>query len=199
MIRLIGMIVKSKLMAESGIFCTSCGVSLRATAMFCGNCGTKKEAPSEISRNIQKKEMDVRDEKVEQALDIIQKLKEAEIGNQTKLNSIKKVLEGGSPLSRKDDSYLAIKFKQLRKIDERVAYGLVNEDRITKGPRPVNPDAKYCAYCQRMVTPERDFSVGALIILLLIGIIPGIIYYFLKAKTCPICKHHQWQIPPDEE
>ena len=94
MIRLIGMIVKPKLMAESGIFCTSCGVSLRATAMFCGNCGTKKEAPSEISRNIQKKEMDVRDEKVEQALDIIQKLKEAEIGNQTKLNSIKKVLEG---------------------------------------------------------------------------------------------------------
>jgi hypothetical protein len=65
--------------------------------------------------------------------------------------------------------------------------------------RRVPPDARFCAYCERHVTPERDFSVGALLILLLLGIIPGIIYYFLKAPVCPICKHHQWEIPPDDE
>ncbi|MGI0056740.1 MAG: hypothetical protein ACREAK_05125 [Nitrosarchaeum sp.] len=47
--------------------------------------------------------------------------------------------------------------------------------------------------------PERDFSVAALVILLFLGIIPGIIYYFLKSPVCPICKHNQWTIPPDED
>ena len=71
--------------------------------------------------------------------------------------------------------------------------------RPIKKKRRVPPDARFCAYCERYVTPERDFSVGALLILLLLGIIPGIIYYFLKAPVCAICKHHQWTFPEDDE
>ena len=69
----------------------------------------------------------------------------------------------------------------------------------TKRPSLIDPNAKYCAYCDRSVHPEKDFSVAALVVLLFLGIIPGLIYYFLKSPVCPICKHNQWTIPPDDD
>jgi hypothetical protein len=77
--------------------------------------------------------------------------------------------------------------------------GKSNSPKPVRRKKRVPPDARFCVYCERYVTPERDFSVGALLILLLLGIIPGIIYYFLKAAVCPICKHHQWTFPEDDE
>jgi|SRR6185312_8881662 len=69
----------------------------------------------------------------------------------------------------------------------------------TKRVKLTDPDAKFCAYCDRSVHPEKDFSVAALVVLLFLGIIPGLIYYFLKSPVCPICKHNQWTIPPDDD
>lgn len=75
----------------------------------------------------------------------------------------------------------------------------IKKETKVKRVKLVDPNAKYCAYCDRSVHPERDFSVAALVVLLFLGIIPGIIYYFLKSPVCPICKHSQWTIPPDDD
>ena len=64
--------------------------------------------------------------------------------------------------------------------------------------QPSRKDHKYCTICEKMVWAERDFNTGALLILLVIGIIPGLIYYAVKNKTCPICKHANWGIPPED-
>lgn len=153
--------------------------------------------------------IDTTESKTLNSLDMIKKLREAEIGSSERLDSIQKSLRERTELSQEDENYLAEKIKQYHKIQGtepmpqarkiESAKPVTLKKIVKKRPRPVDPDAKYCAYCQRLMRPERDFSVGALIVLLLIGIIPGIIYYFLKAPVCPICKHSQWQIPPDEE
>lgn len=57
---------------------------------------------------------------------------------------------------------------------------------------------KYCTICEKMVCAERDFSKTALVILLVIGIIPGLIYFAVKNKTCPICKNTQWGVSPKD-
>jgi len=143
--------------------------------------------------------------KIQQKLEMIEKLKRSEIGNSEKLDEFKNELNESGKLTEEDESYLQTKIEQYRKIYVEQSQPSKPTTRPTakkivkKRQRPVDPDAKYCAFCQRSVHPERDFSVGALVVLLFIGIIPGIIYYFLKAANCPICKHHQWQIPPDED
>lgn len=60
---------------------------------------------------------------------------------------------------------------------------------------------RYCGNCKRMVTPKKDFSVLALVILLIIppGIIWGVIYYLVKPKVCPMCNSQNWTVPPKEE
>ena len=111
-------------------------------------------------------------------------------------------MNNGGELSDNDESYLQTKIKQYKKIHAeppKPVKPVTPKKIVKKRPRPVDPDAKYCAFCERSIRPERDFSVGALVVLLFIGIIPGIIYYFLKSPVCPICKHSQWQIPPDED
>lgn len=75
----------------------------------------------------------------------------------------------------------------------------IKKETKTKRTKLIDPNAKYCAYCDRSVHPERDFSVAALVVLLFLGIIPGLIYYFLKSPACPICKHNQWTIPPNDD
>ena len=55
---------------------------------------------------------------------------------------------------------------------------------------------RYCNNCEQMVEPKKHFSAGILLVLLLLGLIPGIIYYLLKSKTCPICNSENWGIPP---
>jgi len=50
---------------------------------------------------------------------------------------------------------------------------------------------KYCLLCQRNIEPVKKVNWIVFIILLLIGIVPGLIYfayYLLKPKNrCPIC------------
>lgn len=136
--------------------------------------------------------------KIRKALDTVEKLQLAEIGNSERLESIKKRLVDSGSLPPDEKSYLIEKSKQLSAIENKNLTPAKKEIQ-RKRPKPVDPDARYCAYCQRSVHPEKDFSVAALVVLLFLGIIPGIIYYFLKAPTCPICKHNQWQIPPDDD
>lgn len=141
--------------------------------------------------------------KIQKKLEMIENLKQAEIGNYTKLDECKNALNDCGTLSDEDESYLQSKIEQYKKIyakpsEPTKATPTQVPKIVKKRQRPVDPDAKFCAFCERHVRPERDFSVGALIVLLFLGIIPGIIYYFLKAPVCPICKHHQWRIPPED-
>lgn len=47
---------------------------------------------------------------------------------------------------------------------------------------------KYCPNCKRNVNTEHSWHVVVLIILLLLGLIPGIIYLIWKwPRRCPIC------------
>lgn len=142
---------------------------------------------------------------------LVEKLQTAEIGNKDRLDSIKKLLEKGSILPLEDTDYLKEKTKQLEAIEkskkdetedfvtDKLKSVPIKKEIMAKRARLVDPDARYCAYCERSVHPERDFSVAALVILLFLGIIPGIIYYFLKSPACPICKHSQWAIPPNDD
>ena len=153
----------------------------------------------------QLKKADDSEVKIQKKLEMIEKLKQAEIGNSSKLDECKNALNDSGQLSDEDESYLQTKTEQYKKIHAEppkpvkpVVEQEVPKKIVKKRQRPVDPDAKFCAFCERSIRPERDFSVGALIVLLFIGIIPGIIYYFLKSPVCPICKHSQWRIPPDE-
>lgn len=48
---------------------------------------------------------------------------------------------------------------------------------------------KYCGSCKRNVDTEHTFSVGLLILLLILFIIPGLIYLAWGWKRrCPICR-----------
>ena len=153
----------------------------------------------------QLKKVDESEVEIQQKLEMIEKLKQAEIGNSSKLDDCKSALSDGKKLSDEDENYLKTKIEQYKKIssEPKPVKPIVSSDTtkktVKKRIKPVDPDAKYCAYCQRSIRPERDFSVAALVILLFLGIIPGLIYYFLKSPVCPICKHSQWQIPPDDE
>ena len=47
----------------------------------------------------------------------------------------------------------------------------------------------YCPNCKQNVTIKPQYNLVALILLLLCGIIPGLIYYVLKKDNeCPICR-----------
>jgi len=52
-------------------------------------------------------------------------------------------------------------------------------------------DVKYCPLCARKVEPTKKLNWPVFIILLIIGFVPGVlyfIYYLLKPKrVCPIC------------
>ena len=58
---------------------------------------------------------------------------------------------------------------------------------------------KYCLNCKQMTEPHRHFSAGILLVLLCLGVIPGIIYYLLKPATCPMCNSQHWGIKPSEK
>ena len=58
---------------------------------------------------------------------------------------------------------------------------------------------RYCSNCNQLVEPKRHVSMGALFVLLLLGIIPGVIYYVLKHHTCPICNSENWGVQPDSK
>jgi len=151
----------------------------------------------------QLKKVDDTEEKIHQRLEIIEKLKQAEIGNAEKLDECKNALNESGELTEENESYLQSKIQQYKKIHAEPPKPIASPDAakkiVKKRQKPIDPDARFCAFCERSIRPERDFSVGALVVLLFIGIIPGIIYYFLKAPVCPICKHSQWRIPPEDD
>jgi len=58
---------------------------------------------------------------------------------------------------------------------------------------------RYCGNCKKMVTPKKDFSVLALVILTLIPPwIWGVVYYLVKPNVCPMCNSQNWTVPPQE-
>ena len=59
---------------------------------------------------------------------------------------------------------------------------------------------KYCKNCKQTVEPKRHFNMAILFILILLGIVPGIIYYVLVGKSCPMCNSNNWGLKnePDD-
>lgn len=151
----------------------------------------------------QLKTIDDSEAKVIERLDIVKKLQTSEIGNKEKLEKIQIIINAREELRQEDESYLQTKFEQYKKIQaSNPTTSKTNpESKQTESPiklRPF-PDAKFCGICRKSVSPVRNMSTGAWILLLFIGIIPAIIYYLVKEKVCPICKHHQWEIPADDK
>lgn len=47
---------------------------------------------------------------------------------------------------------------------------------------------KYCPSCKRNVNTEHSWSTAVFIILLILGVLPGLIYMVIRWKyRCPIC------------
>jgi hypothetical protein len=47
----------------------------------------------------------------------------------------------------------------------------------------------FCPKCNKNVATEKDYSVGVFVILLILGLLFGILYYVLKDKVrCSTCK-----------
>jgi len=58
---------------------------------------------------------------------------------------------------------------------------------------------KYCNNCKQLVEPQKNYSTGLLLILLLCcGIFPGIIYYLILEKKCSMCNSTNWGVKPQE-
>ena len=59
----------------------------------------------------------------------------------------------------------------------------------------------YCVTCKRKTIPTRGgFHIAWVIILLILGVLPGIIYivyYYLKDLQCPRCGNKNWGSPDD--
>ncbi len=59
---------------------------------------------------------------------------------------------------------------------------------------------KYCNNCKQMVEPEKKWSAILLIILLILGIVPGLLYILyiaLKKARCPMCNSTNWGVKPN--
>ena len=61
---------------------------------------------------------------------------------------------------------------------------------------------RYCPYCKRMVRPLKYVSWPWLVILLVLGLVPGILYLLyvaaFKRRQCPICRgKHFLKAPPE--
>lgn len=135
----------------------------------------------------------------------IQNLIDNTIGDTQRLEFIQKSLQEEKKIYNSDQKYLSTLLAEHSK-DEDILERLdflnpkpAKKPESKKPTRVVHKDQKFCAICEKSVFPERDFSTGALLILLLLGILPGLIYYAVKNKTCPICKHDQWQVSPENK
>lgn len=140
----------------------------------------------------------------------IQKLIDDKHGDELRLNFILECINANKKIYNSDKKYLAgllDKHSTEDEILERLGFeeskpAIAEPSSLEPSKKPkkeLHKDQKYCAICEKTVWPERNFSVGALVVLLLLGIIPGLIYYAVKNKTCPICKHDQWAVPPQTD
>lgn len=134
----------------------------------------------------------------------IQKLIDAEHGDVLRTQIILESLQNNKKLYSSDQKYiylLLIEHSDLEEIRERVQFlnpikPIVKKIELANSSAPkLHFQERWCIHCKRGVFPERKFSVGALLILLLIGILPGLIYYALVSKKCPICSNANWGIP----
>lgn len=135
----------------------------------------------------------------------IQKLIEAEHGDVLRTKIILELLQSDNKLYSSDQKYiylLLIEHSDLDEITERVQFLnpvklTVKKTELTTSSTPkLHFQERWCTHCEKGVFPERKFSVGALLILLLIGILPGLIYYALVSKKCPICSKADWGAHP---
>ena len=61
---------------------------------------------------------------------------------------------------------------------------------------------RYCPYCKRMVRPIKYISWGWFVLLVILGVLPGVLYLLLwvlfKRRECPICRGaHFLNAPPE--
>lgn len=133
----------------------------------------------------------------------IQLLISSEKGDPLRIKIILESLQKGKKLYKSDEKYihtLLLEHSKLDEITERIEFlnstkPVVSEKKIIpkETTRPVlHFQERWCRNCKKGVFPERQFSLGALIILLIIGILPGLIYYALISKKCPICNRSDW-------
>lgn len=52
--------------------------------------------------------------------------------------------------------------------------------------------ARFCTFCKKKVFPIRTFTKGVVLLLVFVGVLPGILYYYLKERKCPYCKNADW-------
>jgi hypothetical protein len=68
-------------------------------------------------------------------------------------------------------------------------YYFIHSNGIVSPEESSLANMKYCPSCQRNVNTEHSWSFIVLIILLILGVIPGLIYLAVRWKRrCPICK-----------
>ncbi len=131
----------------------------------------------------------------------IQKLIDEKIGDKLRIEYIFETLKKEEKLYDSDKKYLKnilIENSTLDEIKDRLKFldSSNNTDIKKVETSSLHFQEKWCIHCKKGVFPERKLSVGALVLLLLIGIIPGLIYYALTEKVCPICNKHHWGVPP---
>lgn len=135
----------------------------------------------------------------------IQNLIDENVGDKQRLEFIQKSFREEKKIYNSDLKYLTKLLEEHSK-DEDILERL---DFLTPKPAKktttltenlthvVDTDLKYCTNCTQLVRQERHFSKGVLLLFLFFGI-PGLLYYFVKGKTCPLCKHDQWGVPPEQ-
>lgn len=135
----------------------------------------------------------------------IQKLVDENIGDKLRIGYILETLKNKGKLYDSDKKYLQkilLEHSELDEIRDRLEFldffeTITNKENVKKvETRSVHFQEKWCARCQKSVFPERKFNVGAFVLLLFIGIVPGLLYYALTEKVCPICSKHNWDVPP---
>jgi len=57
---------------------------------------------------------------------------------------------------------------------------------------------RYCKNCKQNVEPHKKLSTALLVLLLICGIIPGVIYYVVVPETCPMCNSRNWGIQKEK-
>lgn len=134
----------------------------------------------------------------------IQNLIDDNRGDNHRLQFILESMKNNKKIYNSDQKYLALLLSE-HSSDEDILERLNSLNEKPEEPVVTFADTpklhfqeRWCTNCNKGVFPERKFSVGALVILLLIGIIPGLLYYALKNKVCPICSKSDWGVPPKD-
>ena len=127
----------------------------------------------------------------------IQNLIDDNIGDTKRLEFIQHSLRTEKKIFNSDLKYLMHLLHENSK-DENILERLDYLQPKSKKPTHLYKNQKFCIVCEKSVLPKREFSTGALLALLVLGIVPGLIYYGIKNKKCPICKNSKWKVLPEK-